>query len=479
MVKSLIKDTAIYGATDFICKFLNFAIFPILAYVLTVAEFGLYTLLTVQAWLMIMLVNCGMHHSLERYYLDKSSDEVQKSKVVSSGLVGLVFLSCVWILPAIYLTYTLRNETEINWKLLTLAMSSAFPTVIFHFICHVFRMNFYAWRFTFFHSLQNILALLFGFYLIFKLHWGVAGLLWGQMISFLVLLPFAFLALFTQFRWSFDLKIVKSLLSFGLPFMFTDIARWIYGLMDRWLLDRLASVTEVGLFSMSFKLATLLIFMMNAFALAWNPFALKAHNEDPNHPQIFSRCFTWWLALLSLGALGLNFFGLECLMLLTPPDYWPAASILPLISAGLVLQGTTQISGISFFIKKKNHHFTISAWVGAFVNCVLNFYLIPLWGAHGAALATLATYALLATYMLIFSQRVYKIPIEYSKLCMCLAVLFLGTCAFYLLNAFNWSLSIFFCKVALWFLALSLYTFFDILNLFAIFGYFRTRVTVS
>lgn len=69
-MKSLGKDVAVYGAGEFAFKFIAFAVFPIYAHVFSVAEFGLWGLLTVSASLLGYVVNMGVNQAVQRYYFD-------------------------------------------------------------------------------------------------------------------------------------------------------------------------------------------------------------------------------------------------------------------------------------------------------------------------------------------------------------------------------------------------------------------------
>lgn len=437
-----------YGSVDFFWKFINFSVFPLLAYALSVADFGIYALLTVQTWLFVMLISCGLNNSLERFYMEREDCSVFRGSLFFSGSIVLCCLSFLLLGPSLVLLYIYRDFfstwTQIPWALSALAVINAFPMALFQFICNVFRLDFSPFKYGALVFLQNAIALGLSLYFIFIRAWGVEGLLLGSLFSFCIAIPLTLLCV--QKRISFDGKLAKRMLLFGVPFMFTDLARWIYGWMDRWLLDALSTTEEVGLFSMAFKLATVLIFFMSAFGLAWTPRALKAHLEEPEHRASFASCLTFWYVLLTLGALAMSFFGIECLMLLTPTAYWPAAFLLPGITAGLALLGTTQVTGIAIFITNKTEHFAAIAWLGALINIAFNLLWIPFWGAQGAALAILATYSVLALYHAVLAVKLYAIPLEIEKLSAITLLLGVGCSAAFYFNTLPWSWDLFLIK---------------------------------
>jgi len=175
-------------------------------------------------------------------------------------------------------------------------------------------------------------------------------------------------------------------------------------------------VDEVGLFSVAFKIAAVLSFVMSAFGQAWSPYAYKTYSEDAAYRQFFSQILSLWLFLLSFLALGMGLFSRELLMLLTPEEYWGASPILALAVAGTALYGTTLVTSIGISLEKKTHLLSASAWLAALTNFALNLVLIPHFGGMGAACATLVSYTVLTGALLYWSQRHHPVPLEHGKL---------------------------------------------------------------
>ena len=85
MIKSLLKDIAIYGLGEFVFKLVAFAVIPIYAHVFSVEEFGVMTLIVTLAGLVGMIASFGLNHSVQRFYWDKKTDEKIRPRIVSSG----------------------------------------------------------------------------------------------------------------------------------------------------------------------------------------------------------------------------------------------------------------------------------------------------------------------------------------------------------------------------------------------------------
>jgi|GEM_PF-6132823 len=398
MHKAFLTDALIYGGVDILWKFINFALFPILAYFLSVEEFGTYTLLNVVTWFGLMLINCGLPVSFEWFYLRAGSDSQEQKKIITASLTWMALLGALLVGSGLLSSYLWRSSfINFHWKLFAIAWATAWPMALFQFLCNICRVNFSPWKFAGLQFLQNSLALCLGLGLVIGYNQGTEGLLWGSFISFTVLLPFAY-------RWvvpsvAFHISSLKPLLLFGIPFLINDLARWAYTLLDRFWLEQLGSLTDVGLFGMAFKLVTPLIFMITAFNLAWTPYALK---EKPTSRGFLNTSYILWMWFLTGGALFLILFAQEVLYLLIPSPFWEAAPLVPPLAIGLVFLGSTQITQVVLMQNDQTKKIALIAWIGGLFNCLGNFVLVPLMGAQGSALIVLATYGWIgmATYAL-------------------------------------------------------------------------------
>lgn len=424
MYRAVLSDALIYGGVDFLWKLINFALFPLFAYLLSVEEFGIYTLLGVETWLAVMVINCGLHVSLEKFYLASDATAPSKKAFVANSLSWLTLFGGAIVGGTLALSCCFQDSFQaLHGKLFVIALGTAWPMALFHYLCNVCRVNFSPWKFAALHFLQNILALSLGLSLVYFYGMGVEGLLWGGLISFSLLLPLAYLWTVHPLPLSWDWPLAKTALAFGIPFLFNDLARWTYGWLDRFWLEQWGNLQEVGYFGIAFKIATPLIFLITAFSLAWTPYALK---EERNRGQFLTQSFSLWTGFLTVCALGISLFGKEVLQLLTPPPFWEAAPLIPPIAMGLVFLGSTPIGQAVLMHTHKTKKIAYIAWLGGGFNCACNFLLIERYGALGASIALLATYAFVGMATL-WSARAHVS--SGRTLLLCGAVLVMGWCA--------------------------------------------------
>lgn len=419
MLKSLIKDTAIYGAADFFFKLINFATFPIFAHLFTVDQFGIFSLATTMAALIAVIFNCGLNNSVQRYYMDPHTTKEEQPVYVTTGLICLVFFSIVLGTAALGITYYFKEaifeHDQLPWGLIALAIIGTFPTQIFQFCLDLLRLYFKPWNFTALCGLQNGLSIGLSLFFVLYFQMGIEGYLFGVILSYIAVAPIGLWCIRRSLSWSFCWKKCRSLISFGYPFIFAGIAYWIFGSMDRWMLIELSTTTDVGIYSTAFKFGTIMIFINTAFGQAWTPHALKVFRTEKNYKEIYSNFFSIWFFFLVIIGSAISVFGEEILRFMTPPSYWPAAKVVPFLVFGMVFYGTTQMTAVGISLEKKTFYFSIATWSTAFINFFLNLYLIPKHGAEGAAFATLASYFALTSFYLIITQYLHPLPIDFKK----------------------------------------------------------------
>lgn len=423
MLKKLGKDAVIYGGADFIFKAIAFATLPVYVRLFSVADFGLMSLLSVTAGLVGMLVNMGVSSAVQRFYWDPATTPENQPVIVSTGLVqlaGIGFMTLALAAVSIHAVgQVIYERYGIEWKLAMLAVCTVLPDQIVQFVQDTLRLHFTPLRFIILSFSKNLLGVALGLWLIIGLKEGLYGFFAGSLLASIATVPLALWFIGKDLTLRFDRQISREIFSYGTPFVFAGLAYWVFGSMDRWMLAELGNAREVGLYSVAFKIATIVTFVTAAFSQAWSPHVIKMVRDDPDYRKTFSRVFSLWYFLLAVIGLLISLFSREILMLLTPQDYWGAASVLAAVAMGLVLLGTTQITALGISIEKKTSLLTHGAWLTACVNLGLNYVLIPSFGAQGSAWATLLSYALLNAFFLYWGQKLHPVPLETRKLLYC------------------------------------------------------------
>ena len=438
--RRLAQDSAIYGGADLFTKMLSFFAFPFIAAALSPKAFGALELIYTVTALLGLVMNCGLNNSVQRFYWDKDTVSEIRPVLVTSGLYAQVVFGVIAValgLAAIpfALPWMQADEWPLTWVALVAALLIMALSQWSQYALDVIRLHFAPWRFFVLALTSRVAAMGFGLLAVAVLGLGVDGLLAAQALVLLLVLPLALWMISKDFRpASFNWTWLKELVRFGHPFIYAGLAYWLFGSMDRWMLASMASVEEVGTYSVAFRFASVVLFVSAAFGQAWSPVAMKIRTDHPDeYRSIFGKVLLLlFLVMLTVGG-GIALFAGEVISLIMPVEYHPSALPLSILCFGVVLQATQQVTAVGISIEKKTYLFARLAWMAAVVNLVGNWLLIPHFGSAGAAWATLISYCVLTGCYLYYTQSLHPLVIEWWKLLffcvfgillLCLSVIF-------------------------------------------------------
>lgn len=443
MLKNLFQSTAIYGLADFAGKFLAFAIFPIYAHLFTIEEFGVLGMVLTLAGLLGIAANLGLNSAVQRYYFARESTKESRKHIVTTGLSVLAgWATCFTLIAATVLWFareTIETRYRIEWLLIALALATTIPSQLLQYCQDVLRIQFAPWKFAVVSILRNVAGAALGLWLVIVLHFRVDGLFLGQLVAAALAVPIALCLIRGEVTFHFHPVIARKLVGYGYPLVFNGFAFWVVSSFDLWLLSQLSDATQVGLYSIAIKFATILTFITSAFGQAWAPIALRAFAEDAGYRERISNLFAGWFFALACIGVALGLFGRELLLLLTPASYWLAADVLTVLAMAAVMFGTTQFTMLGLSIEGKTAIIARSTWITAGVSVSANLLLIPQLGAMGAGLSALLTYSLLTALYLHHSQRFHPLPLPWRKLGYVLLLLSGATAFGVYANTLAWS----------------------------------------
>jgi O-antigen/teichoic acid export membrane protein len=203
---------------------------------------------------------------------------------------------------------------------------------------------------------------------------------------------------------------LKDMLKFSVPLMPALFAVWVIDFSDRYFLMRMSTLEQVGIYSVGARISSMIILFSTSFQMAWGPYALSIQHEADAKNR-YSRGLFLFLCAALTAATAITVFAGPILAILTRPEYYEAEKVIGFLTLGTVAYGAYLIVNIGLLISKKTILTSVAISIGAALNIILNFLLIPRFGMMGAAFATLAAYLVALALLYGFAQKYY--PIEY------------------------------------------------------------------
>lgn len=214
----------------------------------------------------------------------------------------------------------------------------------------------------------------------------------------------------------------SALLRFGLPYVPAGLAAMMIQVINRPILEALRGTAAVGVFQANYRLGIFMMLLVSMFDFAWRPFFLS-HASDPGAKPLFAQVMTYAVLVFTVVFLSLSLFLGDIVRApvfagraLIAPPYWVGLDIVPLILLGYLFLGVYNILVAGIYIEKKTSYLPAVTMCGAMVSVAANYLFIPAYGLTGAAFATCLSYVVLAVVMYVVVQRVYPVPYEWGRL---------------------------------------------------------------
>lgn len=453
-LKSLSKDTLIYGTNTIVGRFLTFFLVPFYTNIFLPAEFGIVAIL----YSYIAILNVFFSIGLESGYMKfASTEEVGTKKQNFSNPYLIVFfnsfiLSGFIFLFASDLTGVFQISENYSYLIKYSALILFFDTLILIPFAYL-RLNNKAKSFAGIKIFNIVITVALNLILILYFKLGIEAIfisnLAASVITFIMLIPLVV----KNMDFSINKDLVSELLRFSLPYIPAGIAANIVQIIDRPILKYLTDDKTVGIYQANYRLGIFMMLIVSMFEYAWRPFFLN-NAKEPNAKEIFSKVLTYFLLAGSFIFLIITVFISDVVKMDLPygfhligESYWAGLSIVPVILFAYLLNGMYVNFMAGIYIEKKTKYLPLITGLGAVSNVAANFILIPEYSYMGAAFATLISYLVMMLGIYYVSDKFYKINYEYKNIGLIFLSLFISTGLYYLSMysfSFPWYLNIIF-----------------------------------
>ena len=415
-LKSLLKETAIYGMSSIIGRFLNYLLVPIYTTAMSAQSGGYGVVTNIYAWvaLTLVLLTCGMETGFFRFANNGQDDprRVYSTTLLSIGieasaflLVGLLFLHPI----AGWLGYA-DHPWYVGMMMMVVAMD-AFQSIPFAYLRYRKRpFKFAALKLLF--IFVNI-ALNLTYYVWMKgSDVGYAFLfnLIGTSVVMFCLLPEL-----RGFDYVLDRALLRRMLSYSLPLLVLGLAGILNQVADKIIFrfiypDATRATVELGIYGAASKIAMIMAMLTQAFRFAYEPFVFGNSRKEDSR-QMYAQAMKFFIIFTLLAFLGVMFY-LDILKFIIGSDYWPGLRVVPIVMAAEIFMGI--YFNLSFWYKLTDEtrwgaYFSLA---GCGVLILLNLLLIPRISYMGCAWAGFFGYgtAMLLSYFV--GRRRYPIPYD-------------------------------------------------------------------
>lgn len=414
-LKSLAKDTAIYGVSSIIGRFLNYLLVPIYASAMSAASGGYGVVTEVYAWvaLMLVLLTYGMETGFFRFANkeDENPQTVYSTTLISVGATSLLFIIlCLTFLREIagLMGYS-QHPWYIGMMVIVVGMD-AFQSILFAYLRYKKRpIKFAALKLLF--IVTNIILNLI-YYVVLKGTDVFYAFLFNLVCTSVVM--FGFIPEL-RVHLVFDKALLKRMLAYSFPILILGVAGILNQVADKIIFrhvypDAAEASVQLGIYGAASKIAMIMAMFTQAFRFAYEPFVFGKSKEKDSR-QMYAQAMKFFIIFTLLAFLAVMFY-LDLLKYILGRDYWPGLKVVPIVMAAEIFMGV--YFNLSFWYKLIDE----TRW-GAYFSAVactvvilMNVFLIPLYGYMACAWAGFTGYAIAMLLSYFVGQRKY--PIRYD-----------------------------------------------------------------
>lgn len=413
-LKVLAKDTAIYGLSSIVGRFLNYLLVPLYTHVISAASggYGVVTNLYAYTALLLVVLTFGMETTFFRFMNDEREDHDTVFSM-AFGVIALltsVFLALVFgFSSSISSALGYADNPEYLQLMASVVALDALQALPF---CHL-RYQRKAMRFA---SLKLLfIAMNIGLNLLFFLVLGYRDVLWVFALNLVCtgVITFFFIPDVLRIRWRFDWSLLQRMLSYSWPILVLGIMGILNQAADKMIFtlvypDESAAKVELGIYGSCVKVAMIMAMITQAFRYAYEPivFAKSKDSDKTEYYALGMKYFVIFTLLAFLAVMGY----LPLLRYMVGSDYWAGLRVIPIVMAAEIMMGI--YFNLSFWYKliDKTYYGALFSLAGCIVLFAVNLWGIPRYSYMACAWGGFAGYGTAMLLSYIVGQRLYPIP---------------------------------------------------------------------
>ena len=457
-IKQLVTQSLIYGAGHIIARSVTFLLLPLYTNVFSLENYGVISLVYTFLGFINVILHYGLDASLMKHYVPANHEDrktyltnTYASYLITSILSFIIIILFKSFLAPVVLSGDFAEYMPYFAGILLLDILWSVPMLILR---SEEKPVYYILM-----SLTNVgLSLILNLYFVLSLNIGIKGVFFSNIITsgFLWLFTLPFLAHRVAFK-SLSFSAWKKLMKFGLPFLPSGVFAMIMELADRYILSWITNFETVGHYSAGYKLGMFMLLVVMGFNMGWQPFFLKDGNceEKKKMFSVITTYVLWvmglfWVVLIlwvesfiKVDFGGFTFYG---------PEYWSSTSIALWIALGYLFYAVYILQLPGPFLTNKSGFIAWTRAIGAIANIGLNIFLIPIYGAMGAAYATCASFGIMAVFLFFINRKIYSVRYEWRRLIrigLCLLIIGVVSMNYHLTIAQKWLVTLAFPLITL------------------------------
>jgi O-antigen/teichoic acid export membrane protein len=434
-LKRLASQTAIYGISSIVGRFLNYLLVPLFTYYFTPAEYGVVSEFYAYAGFFAVVLVFGFETG---YFRFRDKDGKEPDHVYATALRFLLAANAVFFLALLAASDAVARALQhgehpeyVWWMAAILALDSVGAIAFAKLRAQEKALRFAGIKMI--EILINVaLCLLFIVYArgvhehapdsFFGALWDPAVGVGYIFIANLIASGVKLLLLAPQLRgivFGFDAALFGKMLRYSLPMVIIGFAGIVNEMLDRALMkyllpyDAQTNLAQLGIYSACYKLSILMSLFIQAFRYAGEPFFF-AHAGDKNAPRIYADVLNYFVIFCVFVFLLVTLY-LDVFKFFIGEAFRAGLGVVPVQLLAHLFLGVYVNLSIWYKLTDRTLTGAYVAVGGAVITVALLAWWVPLYGYMGAAWATLTCYFSMALASYLLGRKYYPVPYDVKR----------------------------------------------------------------
>lgn len=402
--KRLLKNISVLLAGNFVTRILSFFMVPFYTSILTTSDYGTADLISNIVFLVLPVFSLLMEEAVMRFALDKGNNK-QEIFSIAFKLSTFGFLCAMCFSPIILLFKSIRPYY-------IYVVMYYIVTWLYNLLSNYAKGLDKVALITTAEIIHTFTYLGLNIYFLAVVKIGIHGYLLAISLSNLAAVLFFAIscnvikAIFSVPK--INRKIAKEMIKYSLPMIPNYILWWVNNASDRFLVTFFCGTSVNGVYSVAYKIPSLLNSITSIFASAWRISSVDNFGSKES-VRFYNNVYSFYSGLLFISSSCLVFSSKIIAGLLFAKDFFVAWKITPILVLAYVYSALAQYLNSIFSASKQTKALLYSSLAGAVVNILLNVLLIPKFQGTGAAIATVAGYMVIWIVNMINTRKIMKI----------------------------------------------------------------------
>ncbi|MBD5210825.1 MAG: polysaccharide biosynthesis protein [Bacteroidales bacterium] len=441
------KDTAIYGVSSIVGRFLNWCLVPMYTYLFPAEQYGIVTNLYAYVALVLIILLYGMETGFFRFANHErwnNPTQVYSTTLISVGTSSLAFviLGCIFS-PQIARVLNCADHPSFIWTMVVAVGLDAYCSIAFSYLRYKKKpVRFATLKFV---NIGLNIGLNLFFLIVCPWIWkhnpgliswfyvpdyGIGYIFLANLLSSIAIT----LLLIPELRvhYSFNSRLWREMVHYSFPLLILGIAGIMNQTIDKILLPFLIdnpdeASRQLGIYGANYKIAIVMVMFIQAFRFAYEPFIFDKNKESGNDKrQAYADAMKFFVIFGLFIFLGVMFY-LDVLKYFISPRYFAGLRVVPIVMAAEFFFGIFFNLSLWYKLTDKTIWGTWFSLGGLAITLIINIAFVPAYGYMACAWAAFCCYGAMMTASYIIGQKKYPINYDLPRLSMyilCAAALY-------------------------------------------------------